>query len=192
MKKWAMAGGLVALMAGLSGCATLSVEECQVANWYDIGYRDGVAGKSWSELAAHSKACAKAHIVPDQGAWEQGRKAGLKQYCTTDNAYRIGLSGRAFATSQCPASQFKSLDDANAMGRAINNLEDKMKTIEKEVKALREEYEKLKNGENLKYATEKEARARLANLPSIINDKIAEYNEAERRLTYLRNNAYYY
>ena len=192
MKKWAMAGGLAALTAGLSGCATLSVEECQVANWYDIGYRDGVAGKSWSELAAHSKACAKAHIVPDQNAWEQGRQAGLKQYCTTDNAYRVGLAGKAFRGSECPAHLYQTLTDANRYGRSIYQAEESLKTLQKEIKTLKEEYEKLRNGENLNYATEKDARKRLADLPNIINAKVDAYEDAVYRLNYLRNNSYYH
>ena len=192
MKKLVLMGGAAVLTATLSSCATLSLEECQIANWYDIGYRDGVSGKDWSTLASHSKACAKAHIVPDQGAWEEGRKAGLKQYCTTSNAYRAGLAGRTFATSQCPASQYQVLNDANTMGKAIQILEKKKTTLQKEVKELRTEYEKLRNGENLKYATEKEARKRLADLPSIINAKIDEYDKASSDLDYLRKNARYY
>ncbi|MCH8479666.1 MAG: hypothetical protein LAT56_17270, partial [Wenzhouxiangella sp.] len=37
--------------AGLSGCATMSAEECMVADWYDLGMADARAGRSASHLA---------------------------------------------------------------------------------------------------------------------------------------------
>lgn len=74
----------------ITGCASLSKAECQVADWYQIGAKDGANGHDWSRLASHAKACAKVGITPDRDTWERGRQAGLYSYCTPANAYRVG------------------------------------------------------------------------------------------------------
>lgn len=38
----------------LSGCATLSKEECMVGDWQTIGYNDGVAGYHSERLTSHA------------------------------------------------------------------------------------------------------------------------------------------
>ena len=66
-------------MSSLSGCATLTVEECQQADWQTIGYRDGKAGQDVDYILKHNKACAKSNITPNKVLWEQGRQQGLTQ-----------------------------------------------------------------------------------------------------------------
>ncbi len=99
----------------LSGCATLSKEECLVGDWQAIGYNDGVAGYHSERLASHAKACAKASIAPDYQAWERGRQLGLKQYCTTNNAYNLGRRGRKL-NNICPIAMVNTLQNANQRG----------------------------------------------------------------------------
>ncbi len=90
MLRFALSVPVLASIYLLSGCATLSKEECMVGDWQAIGYNDGVAGYHSERLASHAKACAKASIAPDYQAWERGRQLGLKQYCTTTSAYNVG------------------------------------------------------------------------------------------------------
>ncbi|WP_281557015.1 DUF2799 domain-containing protein [Thalassomonas sp. RHCl1] len=85
------------LLAGLSsllfGCATMSKEECLVADWYTIGLEDGSDGKAASYIGKHRKACADAGVSPDITAYSAGRKAGLKDYCVASRGYQLAMSG---------------------------------------------------------------------------------------------------
>lgn len=147
----------------LSSCATLSKEECVVGNWQSIGYNDGVAGYSSERLAAHSKACAKVNVAPDYQAWERGRKLGLQQYCTVNNAYNIGLQGRDL-NNVCPTSTVNSLREANRQGRQYYTLSSEITKDRQRSVEYRTEYDKLLNGDMLDFKTEKQARERLIHL----------------------------
>merc|ERR1711916_171837 len=69
------------IIALLQGCASLSKEECLVADWQQIGFEDGSRGRDLLTLARHRKACAKAGITPDRAAYERGHRQGLLRYC---------------------------------------------------------------------------------------------------------------
>lgn len=154
---------LIASTLMLSGCATLSKQECVIGNWQSIGYNDGVAGYSSERLAAHSKACAKASVAPDYQAWEHGRQLGLKQYCTTNNAYNSGRGGRKL-NNVCPIAIVNTLQTANQRGLDYYALDRQLDKDQRLLKEHQEEFKKLENGEMLDFANEKQARARLLSL----------------------------
>lgn len=85
----------------LSSCATLGKEECLNADWFTIGFEDGARGYPASRIGEHREACAKHGVTPDFGPYEQGRLAGLKEYCTPQRGYGLGASGKPY-NSVCP------------------------------------------------------------------------------------------
>ncbi|MEO1657182.1 MAG: DUF2799 domain-containing protein [Pseudomonadota bacterium] len=93
----------VAVFCGLlSGCATLTEEECQILNWEAEGREAGEFGggpTSYSRLASQ---CSRYAIAPDYDAFERGRQQGLVRFCTPDGVYIAGLAGRG-STAQCAA-----------------------------------------------------------------------------------------
>lgn len=91
----------------LSGCASMSVEQCKTANWYQIGEKEGASG-SGSSLDRHYKACQKAQIVPNQSQYEQGFAKGLSYYCTPRTVFDYALQGRG-NYEYCPIQQRASL-----------------------------------------------------------------------------------
>jgi hypothetical protein len=56
----------LAALSSLSGCASISADECRSANWQDIGIRDGANGQPEEYLIQHSTACAKVGVTPDR------------------------------------------------------------------------------------------------------------------------------
>ena len=112
------AGGLLILALTLSGCATLSKDECKVADWRLIGYQDGVAGKSGAALGTYRKDCAEYAVVPDLDAYQAGRAEGLQEYCKADNGYRLGHAGQGYATV-CPSHLESDFRAAYNEGREI-------------------------------------------------------------------------
>lgn len=78
----------------LSSCtATLSKEECAVADWEIIGFEDGANGKNNTVIAKHRKACNKHGINPDIARYDQGYQNGNAQYCSHARGYQHGRNG---------------------------------------------------------------------------------------------------
>jgi len=98
----------------LGGCATMSKDECLVGNWYDVGYRDGLAGYTATRIVDHQKACAVYGVDPEPNAYYQGRDAGLQVYCDLYHAVDEGLAGRLYR-GVCPENidaAYRQLNDA--------------------------------------------------------------------------------
>jgi len=85
----------------VSACATMSPEECKLANWHDVGLRDGLEGKSISVLDARTKDCAEAKVPVDAKTYLSGRELGLKTFCRVENALPLGLNGGSYE-GVCP------------------------------------------------------------------------------------------
>ena len=93
-------------LLALGGCATLTADQCKVANWRVLGVEDGALGYGETRFLEYTNDCAKAGVTPDRTAWEDGRKDGLLQFCTPKGAYSAGVDGRPFrgrCTPETPA-----------------------------------------------------------------------------------------
>lgn len=112
-----VAGALLAL----SGCATtkpdLTPQQCQTSNWQQIGYADGLQGRSGAYFGYYANSCANViGATPNRVLWEQGRQQGLKNYCTELNAYKLGREGYDWQPV-CPLEGIEKLEEAYAQGR---------------------------------------------------------------------------
>ena len=109
----------VALLT-LSGCATtqsLTPEQCQNSNWQEVGYVDGLHGRSGAYFGNYTNQCASVvSATPNRVLWEQGRQQGLKNYCTELNAYKLGREGYDWQPV-CPLEGIEKLEEAYAQGR---------------------------------------------------------------------------
>lgn len=99
----------------LAACATLDEESCRDGDWTSIGYRDGKAGRAPDFIQQHAKACAEYGVRPDPTLWERGRQAGLREYCTPDNAYRTGARGLRLR-DVCQGPDVERLERLNRRG----------------------------------------------------------------------------
>ncbi len=89
----------------LSGCASMSPEECQTANWQTVGYNDGKAGLEQSKVSDYIEDCGDAGVSVDHKAWQHGQKLGNKVYCAPENGYRVGVAGNTYR-GVCANEQF--------------------------------------------------------------------------------------
>jgi hypothetical protein len=94
-------GGLLSLLL-LSGCATLSKEECLRGEWSTVGYQDGAQGYPAKQFYEHVAACREHGVMPRQDVYLKGREQGLKQYCTVEIGLREGQAMRNYQLV-CPA-----------------------------------------------------------------------------------------
>jgi hypothetical protein len=81
------------VFGSLSGCATMSSDECLSGDWTAIGYEDGARGYNTDRFGKHRKACAKYGVTPDFTAYQNGRDQGLVEYCQPYRGFSVGSNG---------------------------------------------------------------------------------------------------
>lgn len=84
---------LLVTLLWLSGCSTLSEQQCRLGDWYGLGYQDGQAGRTQARLANYHQDCADYGVTPDLKRWQEGYNKGLEYYCIPELAYAKGKSG---------------------------------------------------------------------------------------------------
>lgn len=107
----------------LSGCATLTQEECETGNWEQIGQRDARQGYRPERFNDHVKSCERYKIDLSDRAYLSGYKKGQLHYCTITNGYEVGRKGYVYR-GICPASSFSGFEPAYDKGRAIHDIEE--------------------------------------------------------------------
>lgn len=87
---------IIGLAVVLTGCATISEQDCQIGAWAEYGYKDGMNGRSGDRIADYAERCGKFGIKPDMTAYLSAHKRGVAQYCTYERGYDHGEEGRSF------------------------------------------------------------------------------------------------
>ncbi|NIV17784.1 MAG: DUF2799 domain-containing protein [Woeseiaceae bacterium] len=100
-KKWLNLAA-AAVILGLSGCASMSANECALSDWSAIGYEDGSRGYSPDRFGQHRKACAKHGVAANFEDYQRGRTQGLREFCQPERAFSYGESGGRY-NGVCPA-----------------------------------------------------------------------------------------
>lgn len=127
---------LLCLLA-LGGCATLTADQCKVADWRALGVQDGALGHGESRFLTYAKDCAAADVTPDRLAWEAGRQEGLLQFCTPEGAYAAGVDGRPFRGRCAPETpeQLAALEK----GQTFHAISQEIDFLRIEILELRQE-----------------------------------------------------
>lgn len=182
---------LLLVCASFTACATISKQECQVADWYALGVKDGKVGADVGKISSYYKDCAKVGVTPNEELWKQGRKEGLKSYCTVPRAYNRGLSGSHFYSSLCPVQMHTQLDEANKYGRAIYEEERKLEKDRKEYQKLQDELKKIRTEDTLKGKTANEIRTYMWSFNYQMETLIERMRITERELESLKRRSPY-
>jgi hypothetical protein len=128
---------LLVAMVGLSGCASMTKEQCLEASgtsWERIGWIDGSDG--WDpdqRLAMHREACQEVHVLPDRTTYMRGWSNGVIEYCTPDRGYSVGLSGSSGNSRVCPPETRGLFDDNVDLGLRIHNLRNQIHSLDSEI-----------------------------------------------------------
>ena len=72
----------------LTGCVGMGAAECSSANWYDLGFRDGLYGMQRMDIV-YEEQCGKHGSKPDAAAYAKGWQEGKWEY---DSRKRMGGS----------------------------------------------------------------------------------------------------
>jgi hypothetical protein len=122
----------------LSGCASLSENQCLTADWESIGYQDGSRGYDAGRIGKHSEACAEHGIKADREQYEVGRLAGLEVFCTGYNGVRLGRQGYSYS-GVCPLSLQGDFVRGYEMGRELYDMDAHMRKLQSEVQVVQAE-----------------------------------------------------
>lgn len=118
----------VALLLGVSSCATLSEAECHTVDWEERGVRDGAAGRPATLIFDYGKDCGKHGVTADSGAWREGYQRGLVSYCTAERGLEEGVRGGHY-TQACPLESEGDFLRAFRLGQA-------RRTVDQEIDQL--------------------------------------------------------
>ena len=130
----------------LTGCETMTVSECKVADWRRVGFDDGARGVSHSRLADHAESCAKAGIRPQPGAYRQGWDDGIDRFCTASNGWREGLQGNSGKANVCRGQLgYESFSRYLDAGLRVHRTEDMLRQNDAHLRRLQKQLEDATN-----------------------------------------------
>ena len=139
-------------MIALSGCATMSADQCATADWRALGFEDGSRGETLVKAERRGNACVDHGYIMDQAAYESGRDAGLGLYCTSEIDYSLGESGRSY-TGVCVAHDEEEFIAAYQQGlelyaftSAVSSAGSKLKSAQNRFGELDSELDKYSSG----------------------------------------------
>ncbi len=142
----ALAVLLIGSSAMLGGCATMSPEECMVADWYRIGEQDARAGRSNDFLAQRAGDCDEAGYPADVDAWRAGFEDGLLSFCTIDEGFRFGLEGQRYQNS-CPTGLERDFLEGYDLGHNIHQLSARVDASRRELERINRQLRDLEREE---------------------------------------------
>lgn len=136
---------LVVTLLALSGCASMSKDECLAVDWKTVGYEDGVEGYPGDHIAQHRKACAKYGVRADLAAYQEGRNQGLVEFCQPVNGYNIGVRGGAYR-GVCPVQLEPAFLRAYQAGRELHEMVARVSGAQAELDSKRRELARVEHG----------------------------------------------
>lgn len=118
---------LVLALAGLSGCASMSADECLTVDWATIGFEDGSSGYTADRLGTHRKACAKHGVAADLAAYQRGHAQGIETFCQPGRGFNFGVNGGGYR-GVCPAHLEQEFLEAYSAGHKLHSLRSSLNT----------------------------------------------------------------
>ena len=142
------------LITLLSGCASMSPEECKTADWYNVGYQNGLNGNAPSIINSYTEDCNEAGVTPNRAQWKEGFDKGTIIYCSPDNGYTLGSEGREYY-GVCSNKQFL---ENYQLGRQEYQRQQRIQQIDTEISVIDNQLDNNPDKENAKRLKEKRKR----------------------------------
>ena len=136
----------------VSGCASMSSEECVASDWRSVGYEDGSRGYTSDRIGNYRKACAKHGVTPDLDAYQAGRVEGLKEFCQPQRGFNVGASGGRY-NGVCPSHLEPDFLDAYRTGARLHTLRSNVNSATYQINAKERELDNLDRTVRNKQAT---------------------------------------
>lgn len=177
------------ILAGLLilvGCATLNKEECQKADWRDIGFKDGVNGELTARIAKHREACAEHGYQPDEKLYMAGRTEGLREYCQVDNAFQTGLKGKQY-NGVCASNIDMLFSRYNRAAYKVYETREAIKNKHNSISAAQNRLENKKTPDSSKSHIRSDIRKMESEVDKLRNDLRDQERELDRLMAEARD-----
>lgn len=162
---------IIASAVFISGCASMTPEECRTVQWHEKGMRDGQQGYPRSRADAHREACAKEGIPIDMKQYQAGRDIGIRSYCTPENGLQAGRKGSNYQNS-CPPALEKPFLDNYHRGYRVYKAQQYADSLDRDIRSKET---------SLRKAKDDKERSRLR----------YDIRELDRRLRHARDDVYH-
>ncbi|MCV2359690.1 DUF2799 domain-containing protein [Paucibacter sp. TC2R-5] len=129
----------------------MSPEECKLADWAQIGQRDGSEGKTLAQLNDRAEDCAKVGVSINTQVYQQGRDLGLRSYCRPDNAIHVGLSG-GYYFGVCPPESHAAFQQGYEAARYVYGLRSELSNLDQRIETLERRLRDVNRGEEKRLA----------------------------------------
>ena len=126
----------------LSGCASMSSDECMTADWNAVGYEDGARGYTTERFSNHRKACANHGVTPSFADYQAGREKGLEEYCQPGRGFSVGSSGGRYY-GVCSVNLEPDFLDAYNVGRHLYTLRANVNSASSQISSKEHELEEV-------------------------------------------------
>jgi hypothetical protein len=133
---------ILAALAALAGCNSMSEQECLATDWRTVGYEDGVNGYAGDRIGRYRNACSEHGVTPNLGEYQTGREQGLVEFCKPVNGFRVGARGAGYS-GVCPAELDQSFVDAYQSGRQLYSLRSRVGSAQDELYSMRNELDQI-------------------------------------------------
>lgn len=77
----------------LTGCSSLSKEDCSNKNWFNLGKSDAISGEVEPKIDDYRRDCSEYGLQIRSMDYLKGYEVGLKKYCTYHNGLSRGEDG---------------------------------------------------------------------------------------------------
>jgi hypothetical protein len=166
---------LVLLSTVITGCASLTPEQCQVADWKSLGEKDGFQGRD-EQLANHLKSCAPIGVTPNASLYRQGYQAGLAVYCQPQNILNQALQGSG-RIEVCPIKQQQLLQPYYRAGADLYSSKSNLNQLNREQEQFEKELAEHKTSDQRR----KELRQKLRELDTSLSRARDDLRDSQRR-----------
>ncbi len=133
---------VIVFALAVSGCASMSSEECALSDWSAVGFEDGARGYTTERFSAHRKACAKHGVTADFRAYQEGRDEGLVQFCQPSRGYNLGVNGGTYH-GVCDVAMEEEFLDAYRVGHQLYSLRASVNTASSRIAARKRELDRI-------------------------------------------------
>jgi hypothetical protein len=133
---------ILAALAVLTGCSSMSEKECLSTDWRTVGYEDGVNGFSGDRIGRYRNACSEHGVTPNLAEYQSGREQGLVEFCKPVNGFRVGARGGGYS-GVCPADLDPQFVDAYQSGRQLYTLRSRVGSAQGEIYSMHAEMEQI-------------------------------------------------
>jgi len=134
--------GLTLAAIALSGCASMSADECMSTDWTTVGYEDGSRGYTADRIGQHRKACGKHGVAPDFVAYQNGREQGLREYCQPGRGFAVGSAGGRYY-GVCSADLEADFLDAYNTGHQLYTMRSNVNRANAQINAKQNELDNI-------------------------------------------------